>query len=57
MSDIVVDSRTGAGEVSVNSEILNGIVDGGVADRGVIVRKRCFGRGLVEVVGSSDHTL
>ena len=34
MSDIVVDSRTGAGEVSVNSEVLNGIVDGGGSGSG-----------------------
>lgn len=57
MSDIVVDSRTGAGEVSVNSEVLNGIVDGGVADRGVIVRKRCFGRGLLRWLVLLIHTL
>lgn len=58
MSDIVVDSRTGAGEVSVNSEVLNGIVDGGGSGSGGNSQEEVFREGLVEVVGSSDpHAL
>ena len=58
MSDIVVDSRTGAGEVSVNSEVLNGIVDGGGSGSGVNSQEEVFREGLVDVVGSSDpHAL